>query len=74
MSTFFYIPINLSKNGRCDRTEFSSALPNRLFPVQVNFLYQTIFRVQPEVTLPWKEIEGSAKKVLTRGYSELNAL
>ena len=54
--------------------EFSSALPNRLFPVQVNFLYQTIFRVKPQTTLPWSEIELSAKKVLVGGYSELNAL
>ena len=54
--------------------EFSSALPNRLFPVQVNFLYQTIFRVTPLTTLPWQEIEVSAKKVLTGGYSKLSSL
>ena len=54
--------------------EFSSALPNRLFPVQVNFLYQTIFRVKPEVTLPWGEIENSAKTALTGGYSKLSSL
>ena len=54
--------------------EFSSALPNRLFPVQVNFLYQRIFGVKPQTTLPWMEIEASAKKVLTGGYSQLHAL
>ena len=54
--------------------EFSSALPNRLFPVQVNFLYQTIFRVKPQTTLPWSEIELSARKVVAGGYSELNTL
>jgi len=54
--------------------EFSSALPNRLFPVQVNFLYQTIFRVKPHTTLPWQEIELSAKNVLVGGYSKLTSL
>ena len=54
--------------------EFSSALPNRLFPVQVNYLYQTIFRVNPKATLPWRQIEVSAKSVLTGGYSKLDAL
>jgi hypothetical protein len=54
--------------------EFASALPNRLFPVQVNFLYQTIFRVNPQTTLPWQEIEVSANKVVNGGYSKLNAL
>ena len=54
--------------------EFSSALPNRLFPVQVNFLYQTIFRVNPERTLPWKEVEVSAKEVLVGGYSKSSTL
>ena len=54
--------------------EFGSALPTRLFPVQINFLYQMIFRVQPQTTSPWQEIEASAKKVLTGGYSKLNTL
>jgi hypothetical protein len=54
--------------------EFGSGLPNRLLPVQVNFLYQTIFRVNPQTTLPWKEIEVSAKAVLIGGYSQLNTL
>ena len=54
--------------------EFSSGLPNRLFPVQVNYLYQAIFRVKPQTTLPWQDIELSAKKVLTGGYSKLTAL
>jgi hypothetical protein len=54
--------------------EFSSALPTRLFPVQINFLYQTIFRATPQATLSWHEIEASAKKVLNGGYSELSSL
>lgn len=54
--------------------EFASALPTRLFPVQINFLYQRIFGVKPENTLPWKDIEESAKKALTGGYSELSTL
>ena len=54
--------------------EFSSALPNRLFPVQVNFLHQVIFRVKPEATLPWKEVEVNAKNVVSGGYSKLDIL
>ena len=54
--------------------EFASGLPTRLFPVQINFLYQKLFRVNPETTLPWQEIEVSARKVLTGGYSESDAL
>jgi hypothetical protein len=54
--------------------EFGSGLPTRLFPVQVNFLYQTIFRIKPHTTLPWQEIEVSAKNVLAGGYSKLTSL
>lgn len=54
--------------------EFGSSLPNRILPVQVNYIYQTIFGVKPETTLPWREIEASAKKVLIGGYSKLNSL
>ena len=54
--------------------EFGSGLPNRLLAVQVNYLYQNVFGVKPESTLPWKEIEVSAKKVLVGGYSKLNSL
>ncbi|MBO0930874.1 hypothetical protein [Fibrella aquatilis] len=54
--------------------EFSSSLPNRILPVQVNYLYQTLFGLAPETTLPWKEVDISAKKVLTGGYSQLSAL
>ncbi len=54
--------------------EFSSGLPNRLFPVQVNYLYQTLFHVTPQATLPWNEIEISAAKALKGGYSKLDSL
>ena len=54
--------------------EFSSGLPNRLMPVQINFLYQAIFRVKPTVTLPWREIEASAKNTLVNGYFALASL
>jgi hypothetical protein len=54
--------------------EFGSSLPNRILPVQVNYLYQTIFNLTPETTLPWKEVDVSAKKVLLGGYSQLTAL
>ncbi len=54
--------------------EFGSSLPNRILPVQVNYIYQTLFRVQPKTTLSWEEVEVSAKKVLIGGYSKLNSL
>ena len=54
--------------------EFSSGLPNRILPVHVNYLYQTLFRVKPQATLPWKEVKTSAHKALVGGYSQLDAL
>ncbi|MDX1908175.1 MAG: hypothetical protein SF053_14155 [Bacteroidia bacterium] len=54
--------------------EFGSGLPNRILPVQVNYLYQRIFRVQPVKTLAWHEVETSAKSALTGGYSALHSL
>jgi hypothetical protein len=54
--------------------EFGSSLPNRILPVQVNYIYQTVFDVKPETTLPWNEVEMSAQKVLIGGYSKLNSL
>ena len=54
--------------------EFGSSLPNRILPVQVNYLYQTVFGVKPETTLPWSEVDASARKVLVGGYSKLTAL
>ena len=54
--------------------EFGSSLPGRILPVQVNYLYQTIFNLKPDTTLPWKEVEVSAKKVLLGGYSQVSAL
>jgi hypothetical protein len=54
--------------------EFGSGLPNRILPVQVNYLYQNVFGIKPETTLTWKEVEVSARKVLIGGYSQLNSL
>jgi hypothetical protein len=54
--------------------EFSSALPTRLLPVQINFLYQRIFGITPQTTMPWNQIEVSAKAALTGGYSQLEVL
>jgi hypothetical protein len=54
--------------------EFGSSLPNRILPIQVNYIYQTIFGVPPQKNLAWKEVEVSAKKVLVGGYSKLNSL
>jgi hypothetical protein len=54
--------------------EFGSSLPNRILPVQVNYIYQTIFGIKPQTTLPWNEVEISAQKVLMGGYSKLNSL
>jgi hypothetical protein len=54
--------------------EFGSSLPNRILPVQVNYIYQTVFGVKPETTLSWNAVEASAKEALTGGYSKLNSL
>ncbi|AQG81383.1 hypothetical protein [Spirosoma montaniterrae] len=54
--------------------EFGSSLPNRILPVQVNYLYQTLFRVKPQTTLSWPEIDTAAKTVLVGGYSKLKSL
>jgi hypothetical protein len=54
--------------------EFGSSLPSRILPIQVNYIYQTIFGVPPQKNLAWKEVEESAKNVLVGGYSKLNSL
>lgn len=54
--------------------EFGSSLPNRILPIQVNYIYQTIFGITPEKNLAWNEVKESAKNVLTGGYSKLNSL
>jgi hypothetical protein len=54
--------------------EFGSSLPNRILPVQVNYLYQMVLGVKPETTLPWIDIKSSAQKVLIGGYSKLSSL
>jgi hypothetical protein len=54
--------------------EFGSSLPNRILPVQVNYIYQTIFGIKPQTTLPWNEVESLAQKVLIGGYAKLNSL
>ena len=54
--------------------EFGSSLPNRILPIQVNYIYQTIFGIKPQSTLPWHEIKASADSVLNGGYSKLHSL
>jgi len=54
--------------------EFGSSLPNRILPVQVNYIYQMVLGFKPQTTLPWKEIKISAQNVLIGGYSKVNAL
>jgi hypothetical protein len=54
--------------------EFGSSLPNRILPIQVNFIYQTVLGIKPETTLPWADIKTSAQKVLLGGYSKLSSL
>jgi hypothetical protein len=54
--------------------EFGSSLPNRILPIQVNYIYQTVFGIKPETTLPWTDVETSAHKVLLGGYTKLNSL
>ncbi|MFY7912814.1 MAG: hypothetical protein ACOVO2_24815 [Emticicia sp.] len=54
--------------------EFGSSLPNRILPIQVNYIYQTIFRITPEKNLAWSEVKDAAKMVLKGGYSKLNSL
>lgn len=54
--------------------EFGSSLPSRILPIQVNYIYQTVFGVKPETTLPWTDVETSAQKVLLGGYMKLNSL
>lgn len=54
--------------------EFGSSLPNRILPIQVNYLYQTIFGIKPQTTLPWHEVTASANKVLVGGYSKISSL
>lgn len=54
--------------------EFGSGLPNRLLPVQVNYLYQLFTRIKPEKTLAWREIEDQASAAFEHGYSALAEL
>jgi hypothetical protein len=54
--------------------EFGSSLPNRLLPVQVNYIYQTIFKAKPQSISSWNTIEKSASEALSGGYSKLNSL
>jgi hypothetical protein len=54
--------------------EFSSSLPNRLLPVQVNYLYQNILKIKPQTTQSWKDIDNSAQLALNGGYKKLSGL
>lgn len=48
--------------------EFASGLPNRLFTVQVNYLYQALLRFQPSKTLSWSRVNEKARKIFRSGY------
>jgi hypothetical protein len=54
--------------------EFGSSLPNRILPIQVNFIYQTVFGLKPKNNLAWQEVVATARKVLAGGYSKLGSL
>lgn len=54
--------------------EFGSSLPNRILPIQVNFIYQTVFGLKPKNNLAWHEVVATARKVLAGGYSKLGSL
>lgn len=54
--------------------EFSSALPNRLFPVQINYLHQKMLGIKPITNMPWSEIKTKSQNVLKGGYSKLKIL
>lgn len=52
--------------------EFASGLPNRLFAVQVNYIYQMFSRLNfsPKKTLSWDTIHEKATKIFKGGYAE----
>lgn len=54
--------------------EFSSALPNRLFPVHVNYLYQFLLRLKPEKTMKWTDVEALSEEAFQGGYRKIQAL
>lgn len=54
--------------------EFSSGLPNRLFPVHVNYISQLIFGVKPDKTKPWKEVKQLSDMAFEGGYNKLQQL
>jgi hypothetical protein len=54
--------------------EFSSGLPNRILPVQVNYICQKILKIEPKVSQPWHQIETTANDVLKGGYAKLASL
>lgn len=54
--------------------KFGSSLPNRILPIQVNYIYQSIFGVKPETTMPWIDVEIAAQRALVGGYSKLDSL
>lgn len=50
--------------------EFSSGLPNRLFTVQVNYLYQLFSKMKPTKTMTWKNVNEHAFEVFNNGYNK----
>ena len=49
--------------------EFSSGMPFRLFAVQVNYLYQMIFKIKPKNTQSLDEMREEANKMLENGIT-----
>ncbi len=50
--------------------EFSSGLPNRLFTVQVSYIYQLISRMKPTKTMSWKNVNQHAFEIFNGGYGK----
>lgn len=48
--------------------EFASGLPNRLFTVHVNFIYQQVLRLKPKQTMSWSSINERAFRIFRSGY------
>jgi hypothetical protein len=50
--------------------EFSSGLPNRLFTVQVSYIYQLISKMKPTKTMSWKNVNQHAFEIFNGGYGK----
>jgi hypothetical protein len=50
--------------------EFSSGLPNRLFTVQVSYIYQLLSKMKPTKTMSWKNVNQHAFEIFNGGYGK----